>query len=215
MGHRPRPDRRVLLRRGGPARRAYGVRRRRREAVDLLLPGGRSEALRRGAARQRRAGPGRRRPFRAAGADQELPFHARGAGLRGRGVPPARSAASVAPRPLRRSDPPRGGAAARPRRGRHLAPGGRRRGARVRSLGAGRPGPAGKRAQEAGPPHRAAGQGHGRPGRGGVRQTTERRRRGGPADGLWRRADPGAAPERPVPRDHPRPEARGRPGRRR
>ena len=46
MGHHPRPGRGIQRRRGRATRRAHAVRGRRRQAVDLLVPGRRSENIR-------------------------------------------------------------------------------------------------------------------------------------------------------------------------
>ncbi len=214
VGDPARPHGRVLRRRGRPGAGpgTVRVRGRRREAVDLLVPGGRARAADPRARLLRLARVGRRPQVPGRAAAGVLALDGRGAGLRRCGVrprsPPPGAAAAAKRRRRSRADPPH--RQPERRRGDHrpLAAGARGRGARPPGLG--------RAARRGGPPRglappgredRGRDQGAGRARRGGARQgdpglaAGDLRRRPGPgaqAQGAVRGAAPGPeAPPRP------------------
>ena len=215
VGHPARPHRRVLQRRGRGAGRPHRVRGRRREAVDLLLPG-------RGARTPRRRDPGLRAIVGAAG-ERFAGRRCWRAGARRRRSSPSSTPCSRPPRPWR--------ACARPTASAWSVSASCHR-ARAAPAGCVELWPLeiGEAAPEVDPwapvdsePPRSANKALARRIAAPIKRHGRARRRrwiasdgrGDAARALRRRADPGPPAQRPLPRDHPRPQARGRAGGRR
>ena len=189
---------RVLRRRGRPRRRPHHLRRRRREAVDLQLPGRRPGRVRRQGARTTG------RVLADVGSELQhcdlllflplRPADPRASSTRSSPAPPATGLAGAHRAPRLR---PR---QARPRRA--LAVPAEARAARRAPLGRIRSTPAPRTTRSASSPAASPAT------VAGWLATAPRAARRGPRDPPRRRDDPGAAAQRALRRDHPRAEAR-------